>query len=183
MNTRVPAATTLACLGMAAPAGAHHVPCSWGAQLDADASRPHHLEARVQAPNWCPYGGVGVNAAAAGHSAHAHLGPDGLVWVVDPPPERAGAPAQQAAATPPPTLRLSISPRRVTAGRAVRFRLRARWSDGLPGAALPIRFAGRRLRTDAYGRASLRVRLRPGVARARAGRGLAVATVRVRTRA
>lgn len=67
-------------------------------------------------------------------------------------------------------LRLTVSPRRVRAGRRVRFRFRATLG-GRPARAVVIAFGGRRLRTDRAGRATARVRLpRRGRRRAHASR-------------
>ena len=59
----------------------------------------------------------------------------------------------------PPRLRLSLTPRRVRAGRSVRVRVTVRDAVG-PLAGARVRLAGRSARTNADGRATLRVRLR-----------------------
>ena len=67
-------------------------------------------------------------------------------------------------------LRLSVTPRRVRQGRRVRFRFVARTGGGARVQGARIRFAGRRVRTNSRGRATMRVRFRrggPRVARAR----------------
>ena len=65
-------------------------------------------------------------------------------------------------------LRLAARPRRVRAGSRRRFRFRVTDIRGRPVPDAVVRFAGRRLRTDARGRASVRRRLRrPGRRRAR----------------
>jgi hypothetical protein len=76
-----------------------------------------------------------------------------------PPP----APPPNASATPPGRIRLTISPRRVTAGRMVRFRVRtsvvrAGRVRSVGGAS--VHFAGRLFRTDGSGRAAITARLR-----------------------
>jgi hypothetical protein len=76
-----------------------------------------------------------------------------------------------------PALRLSVRPRRATAGRTTRFRFQVTGGSGAR-----IRFGGKRASTNRRGRASLRVRFRrPGrrVARATA-RGAKPARVSVR---
>jgi hypothetical protein len=55
-----------------------------------------------------------------------------------------------------PTARVSVTPRRVTAFRRVRFRFRA---TGACGRRAIVRFAGRRARTDRRGRTAMRLRL------------------------
>jgi pimeloyl-ACP methyl ester carboxylesterase len=85
-------------------------------------------------------------------------------------------------------VRLSIRPRRVPAGRRVRFRVRT----SVPGrpfqplAGTRVSFAGRKLRTDSRGQARVRVRLRgPARVTGRAGKGhmrKGRATVRVTRR-
>ena len=70
------------------------------------------------------------------------------------------------AAGRPAAISAAVSPRRARAGARTPFRFRASTPTGpLPGAT--IRFAGRRLRTNARGRATIVVRLRPGRHRAR----------------
>ena len=80
-------------------------------------------------------------------------------------PVREGAPP-----TALPRIRLSVSPSRAIAGRRTRFRFRAVVGQARrPVAGVAIRFAGRTVRTDAAGRAQMRVRLsRRGRRRARA---------------
>jgi hypothetical protein len=62
-------------------------------------------------------------------------------------------------ASPRPRLRLSVTPRRVVAGRRVRFRVRVRSSDPSCARAATVRFAGRRLRTNRRGRGRLTLRM------------------------
>jgi len=83
-------------------------------------------------------------------------------------------------------LRLSVSPRRVRAGRRVRYRFRVitgRGRTARASARTTVRFAGRRVVTNRRGRASITVRLhRTGlvsVRATRAGRRADRATVRV----
>jgi hypothetical protein len=71
-----------------------------------------------------------------------------------------------------PSIRVAVAPRRVRAGKRVRFRFRVRSSaPGCQRGAL-VRFAGRRARTNRRGRAALVVRLR------RTGRRRAVVSKR-----
>ena len=95
----------------------------------------------------------------------------------EPPPERpAGSDARDGQAGFTRQIHLLISPRRVRAGR--RFRLRVRTVQitrpeqrlrRLSG--VTIRVAGRRVRTDRRGRASVRLRIRrPGIVRVRSSR-------------
>jgi S-formylglutathione hydrolase FrmB len=84
-------------------------------------------------------------------------------------------------------IRLAVRPRRARPGRRTRFRFRTtivRDGSRLPLRRALIRLAGRRVRTDRRGRASLTVRFRrPGRRRARASRrGFIAATVAVRVR-
>jgi pimeloyl-ACP methyl ester carboxylesterase len=71
-------------------------------------------------------------------------------------------------------VRLTIRPRRIRAGRRVRLRIRT-FVTGRPAqvlAGVRVSFAGRKLRTDSRGRATLRTRLRrPGRVTGRAGKG------------
>ncbi|MDQ6914787.1 MAG: hypothetical protein M3155_03130 [Actinomycetota bacterium] len=81
-------------------------------------------------------------------------------------------------------LELSVSPRRVRSGDRVRFRFRVLTPTGRASAAVhgaTVSFAGRRVRTDARGRASIRARLTgTGARRARAIKGgFAAATATV----
>ncbi len=80
-------------------------------------------------------------------------------------------------------LRMTVAPRRVRAGRRVRFTLRVTANGGAVSRAR-VSFGGRRLRTDGRGRARVTIRFnRPGLKRARAGAPnatKAVARVRVR---
>lgn len=82
-----------------------------------------------------------------------------------------------------PRLRLVVRPRRVKAGRRVRFRFRAT-AAGRPVRRALIRFAGKRVRTNRRGRARITVRLRRRGRRAarvsRRGMRSGVARVRVR---
>jgi hypothetical protein len=81
-----------------------------------------------------------------------------------------GATPLMASAPPTPRIALTVLPRHVRAGRRVRLTFRAR-AGLVPLAGVSIRFAGRRVRTDARGRAILRLRVhRPGRYRARATR-------------
>jgi hypothetical protein len=92
------------------------------------------------------------------------------------PPGAVGGPA--------PRLRfaLAVAPRRALAGRFTTYRFRVSGARGCRAGAI-VRFARRRLRTNAAGRVTLRVRARvPGVRTARAGKpgcGRAIARVRV----
>jgi hypothetical protein len=80
------------------------------------------------------------------------------------------SPAEQSApgtsagpATPPARIRLTVTPRRVTAGRMVRFRIRTtvvRNGSVRSVRGASVHFAGRLFRTDARGRARLAARLR-----------------------
>jgi hypothetical protein len=64
---------------------------------------------------------------------------------------------------------LMVHPKRVEAGRHVRFKFRATSTVASCVAGVKIRFAGRRMRTDSHGRAALLATLRrPGVRHARA---------------
>jgi dienelactone hydrolase len=78
-------------------------------------------------------------------------------------------------------LRLGVTPGRTVAGRRTRFVFRAT-TAGRPVAGALVRFAGRRVRTDARGRGTISTRIRrPGTYRARATRsGMRGATTRVR---
>ena len=58
-----------------------------------------------------------------------------------------------------PRLRLSVTPRRVRIGRTTRFRFRARSVRRQCVKRALVTFAGRRVRTDRRGRASIRIRL------------------------
>jgi L-ascorbate metabolism protein UlaG (beta-lactamase superfamily) len=80
-------------------------------------------------------------------------------------------------------LRLTVRPRSVRAGRRVRFRFRVR-AAGRPVRGAVVRFAGRRVRSGAGGRAVMTRRLgRPGRYRARATRaGFAPGSAGVRAR-
>jgi S-formylglutathione hydrolase FrmB len=82
-----------------------------------------------------------------------------------------------------PKLRLVVRPRRVRAGKRVRFRFRAT-EAGRPVRGAVVRFAGKRARTNRRGRARIRIRLhRRGLRRATVssrGMGSGVARVRVR---
>jgi hypothetical protein len=84
-----------------------------------------------------------------------------------PRPAAADTSTGQSGAKPP--LRLSVSPRRVRAGRRTRFRLRVT-AAGKPVASATVRFAGRRVRTNSGGRAIIVAVL------SRRGRRAAVAT-------
>jgi hypothetical protein len=92
-------------------------------------------------------------------------------------PRIGGAPARRR-----PRLRLRVFPRRVHAGRTVRFRFRVRGRRGRPVRGARIAFAGRRARSGRRGRASITRRLRtPGTYRARAcKRGYRCGRARVR---
>lgn len=81
-----------------------------------------------------------------------------------------------------PRLHLRVSPRRVRAGRTVRFRFRVTGRGGRRVRGARIAFAGRHARTGRRGRAAIRRRLRRrGVYRARAcKRGYRCARARVR---
>ncbi|HEY1358203.1 MAG TPA: hypothetical protein VGF21_07855 [Thermoleophilaceae bacterium] len=59
-----------------------------------------------------------------------------------------------------PRLHVRVAPRRVRAGQRRRFRVRVRSSSAACVRAATIHFAGRRVRTNRRGRASLRLRLR-----------------------
>jgi len=73
----------------------------------------------------------------------------------------------KASPRPRPRLRLSVTPRRVRAGRRVRFRLRVHSTDAACARGATVRFAGRRVRTNGRGRAALVLRMhRPGLRRA-----------------
>ncbi|HEX8122168.1 MAG TPA: PQQ-binding-like beta-propeller repeat protein [Solirubrobacteraceae bacterium] len=87
-------------------------------------------------------------------------------------PPAAAPPAPPASAPAPPTqppggkgrrarIRLSVTPHRVRAGHRVRFRFRTR-VNGRPVGNVLIYFANRRAHSDARGRATITVRLRPG---------------------
>jgi len=95
------------------------------------------------------------------------------------PPQQPGAQTGEPGATTipaaPPKIRLTVSPSRVTAGKRVRFRLRAtalvgpaEAARGVPGAL--VAFAGHLVRADAHGRAVITATLTaPGRRTARAG--------------
>jgi hypothetical protein len=101
-----------------------------------------------------------------------------LIARYGPPPGRGGGAVSR------PRIRLSVRPRRVHAGRRVRFRFRARRASGRAVARATVRFAGRRVRTGRRGRAVVRVRFRrPGVRRARVTkRGYRPGSAHVRVR-
>ena len=63
---------------------------------------------------------------------------------------------------PPAPVTLIVHPRRVRAGKRVRFRVTAVREDGSPVAREPVRFAGRTKRTSRSGLARFRVRLKRG---------------------
>ena len=68
----------------------------------------------------------------------------------------------------PAALRLRVTPARLRAGRRLRLRFRVSGGDGCAARAV-IRVAGRRIVTNARGRATLRLRARrPGRLRVRA---------------
>jgi len=81
------------------------------------------------------------------------------------PPKRAvgrSAPKPQpspGAASPPASLRVSVHPRRVRAGRRVRFRFHVTSRSGFPLAGVRIHFAHKRARTNSRGRARIVARL------------------------
>jgi hypothetical protein len=82
-----------------------------------------------------------------------------------------------------PAMRVRVKPRRVRAGRAVRFRVRVlRRSNGVPVRRALVTLAGHRARTNRRGRATLRMRLRsPGRYTVRATRsGMRTARASVR---
>ena len=83
-------------------------------------------------------------------------------------------------------LRVAVAPRTVRAGRRTRFAMRVTTSDRRPVAGASVRFFGRRVRTDAKGRATIAATLHgPGAHPVRAklrGFRSGRATVRVRRR-
>ena len=82
----------------------------------------------------------------------------------------------------PAAISAAVRPRRARAGARTRFRFRASTPTG-PLPAATIRFAGRRVRTNARGKATIVVRLRPGRHRARITKaGLRSGTVTVTAR-
>ena len=83
----------------------------------------------------------------------------------------------------PPTIKLAVGPRRLRTGRRVRVRIRVAKVVGCQR-GVTVRFAGKRVRTNRRGRASIRVRLRrAGRPRVTARRkGCRAASVRVRVR-
>ncbi len=86
-------------------------------------------------------------------------------------------------ATRPVAITGTVTPRRARAGQRTRFRFRASTPTG-PLATATIRFAGRTVRTDGRGRATMVARLGPGRHRARfTSSGLRPATVTVNARA
>jgi hypothetical protein len=104
-----------------------------------------------------------------------------------PPPGGGGGGGSNDPRTPagPTSMSLSVSPKRVRAGRLIRFKLRV-VTKGSPRAAVAdavVRFGGRKVRTNADGIARITVRhSRPGLKRASAskpGLGKAVKKVRV----
>ena len=101
-----------------------------------------------------------------------------------PPPPRDDDTHPRAPAGPT-SMRLSVSPRRVRAGRTVRFRFKVLTREKSPArvAGVTIRFGGKKARTGSDGIARIRVRhRRPGRKRASAskpGLGKAVAKLRV----
>jgi hypothetical protein len=88
---------------------------------------------------------------------------------------------QPAARKSGPRTKLTVKPRRVTAGRKVRFRITVR-SGGKAVRGAVVRLGGFRARTNARGRAVLKAKLRsPGTYTARAThRGMRAATTTVR---
>jgi hypothetical protein len=82
----------------------------------------------------------------------------------DPPPSEPAPPGTSSGTgTPPQRIRLTVWPRRVAAGRTVRFRIRTTVVRNGKARAVPrasVHFAGRLFRTDSRGRAKLRARLR-----------------------
>jgi polyvinyl alcohol dehydrogenase (cytochrome) len=83
-------------------------------------------------------------------------------------------------------LRVRVRPRRVRAGRRVRFRFTVRSLSGFPVARARVHFAGKRTRTNSAGRARIVVRLRQAGRRkarvSKAGYARRRATVSVRRR-
>ena len=75
-----------------------------------------------------------------------------------PTPTEPSAP-QPAAQQPRARIKLTIRPRRVVAGRMTRFRIRTT-AKGQPVARASVHFAGRLVRTDDRGRATMNARLR-----------------------
>ena len=135
--------------------------------------------------------GLGMASAVAlgtgtGAFPHQHLyvvNFGGQVFEIPDVRPRPPVPAAPVAGPPAARLRLTITPRRARAGRRTRFLLRAT-SGGRPLAAARLRFAGRTLRTDARGRAHIRLRFtRPGRYTARfRGRGALAGTATVTVR-
>jgi len=173
--------------------------------VNADGTGERRLRPIIQEPAWSPDGrqiafvgenvnlwvinadGTGARAVTATGPAFLNVQPDWQpVSAARPDPHlcdawRAGpaGPAQ-----PLPRLRLSVRPRRTRVGKLTRFRFKStvtRHGRRRPLRGVRIRFAGRRLRTNRRGRASVVVRFRsPGHYRVRATkRGYARVVVRV----
>ncbi len=83
-----------------------------------------------------------------------------------------------------PRLRVTVRPRRATAGRRTCFRFRVRRSRGRPIRGSRVRFAGRSRATNRHGRARICVRFdRPGSKRGRVTKpGFRAARIQVRVR-
>jgi hypothetical protein len=64
-----------------------------------------------------------------------------------------------------PKLRVTVSPRRAVVRKLTTFRFRVRDARGRGVRGAKIRFAGRRLKTDRRGRASVRMKLFQGAKR------------------
>jgi hypothetical protein len=115
----------------------------------------------ITTPAACPAGGQWTTTATFGFG-------DGSSDTVS-----SRAPCVAAGAQPtrprPPTLGLAVHPRRVRTGRRVRLRLRARSSSRSCISGARVRVAGRAIRTDRRGRATLTLRfVRAGARRVRA---------------
>lgn len=97
----------------------------------------------------------------------------------DDPADRAATPSPATAAT---RVRLTVTPPRLRAGRTTTLRVRTTTSAGKPLAKVRVRLFGRVLRTNAKGRATLRVRpAKAALVTARAtGAGLRATTTRLR---
>jgi hypothetical protein len=99
----------------------------------------------------------------------------------------AGTPGPNGAPPPRPRMRLAVRPSLTRAGQRTRFRfhLTLGGRNAACASAATIRFAGRRVRTDRHGRASIVATFRrAGIYRARASkRGYLSASARIRVRA
>jgi hypothetical protein len=189
-HTTLTAAILTASFALPATAAAHHMECHWGVTAHIDPSSSDPAKVRVQAPNWFCSGPVAVLIAdAAGRRLGVHGDGSGVHWEYGMAHTHRSAPADTPTRSEPARLTLRLTPRRARAGRRIRFRIVATWLEDTgrhPAGALSIRFARRRLRTDAAGRASVTLRIRrPGTLTAvayRSGDRMGSTSVRVSRR-